>query len=71
MIELQLPKFGLPKYFQYLEKKMANFKTSDLKYENNKNITTMEQGQVNKYTRTNIKVDYRLECLNLKINKYM
>jgi hypothetical protein len=38
MIELQLPKFGLPKYFQDLEKKMANFKTSDLKYENNKTL---------------------------------
>jgi hypothetical protein len=38
MIELQLPKFGLPKYFQDLEKKMANFRTSDLKYENNKKL---------------------------------
>ena len=38
MIELQIPKFGLPKDFQDLEKKMANFRTSDLKYEKNKKL---------------------------------
>jgi hypothetical protein len=40
---------------------MANFRTSDLKYEKNKKITTMERGQVKKYRSTNIKVDDRLE----------